>query len=471
MSFSSVMSLAQVNADLDDPTTSVLATMSRRHLEACKFAETMVLEVSKNLNCFSTEVEGTFQGGDATQGRLDIGINDLRYDGPLKMMLPLQDIYIPAWLDGGDEFSPFGYDFVFSPRRTGHYSLGVHSSKEMYEKLLVERALAQEEALAAMEEGSMRGSEVSRLSSSMSSETALEATVAMVGAGDDKEEEEDLLEEYESLFESLVWEELEDPTVDPIIELLIGKIDLEVYVDPLSVEQQQQAQQRSRPSFTEEHSLWQHGWEEVDHPDRRIGLQVGVGVEDQEPDEDDEGAWTGSGRVDGEFGGGLGRALDISVATGTSAGTRFRLSSLSVGTRTERVYTHAVKLLFMSLEGDETTSDTVVANLRELLSRIWGYLKKDTLSVIFNVMATLDVLPDTSGLANVCVRIDPVTAADETADEEAAEGGGEGGERGARGESGVKFNGPKDIVAVSLEFNLVTLVDDIISSVQNISVW
>jgi hypothetical protein len=456
MSFGSVLALAQVNADLDDPTTSVLATNLAKTREGSKFAEMMIGEVAKNLKCFSTEVEGKFQGGD----RFDVGVNDLRYDGPLQMMLPLQDIIIPAWLDGGDEFSPFGYDIILGPRKTGHYAIGVHSSKELYEMTLGDRKQRALEAVEAEQndlssQSSTTSSRYNSLNSSLCASTPIvpiyegqqdaDAAAKMSGLDDfgfeDDDEDEALLD-----FEELAWEELEDPTVEPIIEALLGNIDLEVYVDPISAEEQQaQEMRQSRLSFTEENSLWrQNGWD-PDDDDRRIGLQVGVGVPDQEDGEDDEGAWE-------EYGEDLGRTLDIRVATGTSAGTRFRLSSASIGANTDRFYTHCVKLLFMSLEGDTTTSDHVVFNLRQLLSRVWGYLQKDTLLVLFNLMASLDVLPPEDGApsnvsSNVRLTVDPVMPDDDTT------------------------VATKEIVRVGIEFNLVTLVDDIVSSAKNVSAW
>jgi hypothetical protein len=176
----------------------------------CKLVNAVAVEVGKNLNFLTVKVGAHIEGGNAEKGQIKIYVNDLMYDGPLRNMLKLGGGRMPRVQDQS-EFSLFGYDQPLESRKRGLYSWGIHFSKERWRR-----------QVAAMEEAKK------------------EAVAAAIAAGA-AQEQIDALQAPQ---------ELRDPTIEPIIELLFSRIDLEVYADapPPGVPPTE--------SFTQNSSLW-----------------------------------------------------------------------------------------------------------------------------------------------------------------------------------------------------------------------
>jgi hypothetical protein len=145
--------------------------------------------------------------------------------------------------------------------------------------------------------------------------------------------------------------------------------------------------------------------------------------------------------------------LKVQSATGAGGGVRLRISGISIRARLERLWTQAVKLAFMSLNHEDSQLDAlVVENLRELLDRVGGYLQQDSLTVKANLKAEVHAkqLAD-SGEKDVMFVV---------------KGMEEGGRLRANKTAPVGIP-----VEFGLDFNLVTLVDDVMKMVENGLAW
>jgi hypothetical protein len=232
----------------------------------CTFLKDVLVEVTKNLKKLQVKVGVQLQGGASEVGQIGIYINDLMYDGPLRNMLMLGGATIPR-VQSQSEFSLFGYDQFLTSRRRGLYSWAIHFAQEAWRRkvtivggehkswsgVLCGPAPTDPEGIPKFEDAAVyeikletgsfahiRGDEL-QFAVAAIEEAKQEAAAVVLEAGATREEEEG---------ERNSQEEADDPTIEPIIELLFSRIDIEIYADapPPGV--------RLTESFTQNNSSW-----------------------------------------------------------------------------------------------------------------------------------------------------------------------------------------------------------------------
>jgi hypothetical protein len=145
--------------------------------------------------------------------------------------------------------------------------------------------------------------------------------------------------------------------------------------------------------------------------------------------------------------------MKIQTSTGAGGGMRLRVSGISIRAKMETLYTQAVKLAFMSLDSQEEQLDPlVVENLRLLLEGVGAYLQHDSLKVKVNLQAKVQVKKKPHSEEKDVVLV----------------------LKGMQEEGRLRSNGkapPGLPLEIGLDFNLVTLVDDVTKMVDNGLAW